>query len=520
MRCFFATFLATAGFVIPFAQGQQTSKNRLESEILPSFQSILNVDKNGVCAAEPGPAVCSAQASSIATKMTEVNSYTSFDSYVDTLADASLFLQDCWSCLVSDLKSNTHQVEQLCGALEDASYALKYVFYKTTPFPTSPLCMELLTEYGDHKSEFNIEMKMQQDDVRITTSTYTFDKCQHFEGLIKIDESYGQASAQDFCNPQAGKTLGHSVDIGEKALGIILDGSSKLPYIGFAASSIKAIYDYICAEGEDTGAGLDAAKVFSIATEAAKDSIRNLIRIKMTNIHSNLEISIDVNKGYLPARSALSYASAYMNLSTEAGSLGIGGYKTAVGALSHALSLLALAKNSAESAGGQSECVEEIDAYFRGRKTLIQRIEETANTDFEDLGREMKSSSLHHRHIKKWVCFHMMGMGIADEVEAYSQNRRGEEIVSTRARFNPNMECWPTDHAVSKAKEQSKHHVDTWLSGQERDLFEQEYKDLFKNIREGTTTPPADTPTPTPAPTPAPTPFPRPCMPFEYCDFW
>jgi hypothetical protein len=496
MRCFFATFLATAALVIPFAHGQQTSKDRLESEILPSFQSILNVDENGVCAAEPGPAVCSAQVSSIATKMTEVNSYTSFDTYVDTLMDASLFFKHCWSYFVSDLKSNTFQIEQLCGALEDASYTLKHVYYQATLFPTSLLCTELLTDYGDHKSEFTAETRAQSD-VSIS-AIYTFPECRNFEGKIEIIKP--EVSRQSSCAPKVGTNLKTAVNLGEKALGIMMRNSSKLPHVSFGFAVMMAIYDYVCTNGKESAATLDANSVYSIGREASKDLMKNVIEVEMTTIHNFLKADVDYY-GHIRIESALLKASEYMALAFKAGVMGIKGYQTAVGCLSHSVSLLGMAKENAINEG-QSECVKQIDIFFENNLDSIQNIEHNAKEDLKELGKELKGKNLQLEYVKMHPCY----TGYHYEYKAWSVDRRSSKIRNTIANWGGDWDwCHSTETVIANAKSASKKKVDKWLKEKEEKLFTKENNDLFKNIRD-----PVPRPAPVPRPTPylPPTPFP------------
>lgn len=493
---FASTFLITVAQRQPAAALHREARDQLKDEIFPLFQSLFLVkDSGGSCAAEPGPAVCLDKASSVAKKMTEVNSYTSFINYVDDLADASAFFRDCWSCILSDVKTNIRQIKQLCNSLDDVAYALEYTFYETsTPFPVSPeLCSELVIMKEGHETFEALGHETFEALNTVHAKTYDFDECKDF--FIDLDQDNSRANAQNLCKPEAGTNLKNAVDVGVAALGLLSDASKALPFVGFGVAVFKSIFDLHCQVGEDTGAILDAKKVYSIASEAAKEQILVLIAKEMENI--GIDLKGDKAKGVIKVQHALRAASDYMNLANKASGFEIAGFQASVGMLSHSLSLLSLAKHAAHNAN-ENQCVSQIDGYLRNWQEYIGGFRDTAKADVEKLRAEMKvpGNLSHHRKVNTWLCY----FGTQPEIEAYSQNRRGIEEVSTRYRWGwiedflkrcqkdnytgrPCPKCLSYSHVVNKAKEMQKHKVDKFVKGKENILFPATTEELFASVK-------------------------------------
>jgi len=539
--------LLSTAFVTAEEAVRKDPSDLLEIEIIPSFAAVLVGDEtkmSATCAAEPGPAVCTTKVLTIADKMRSANSETSFLTYIETLADASLFFKDCWSCLISDMTNNGHFVEELCRSLEDVSFNLKNVYFASTSFPVPSLCNVVLFKHDEAKgTPPEVEALLIQEageQVVGVTSTYNFDKCSHITTKIDFRSSTDSRSStriiNSICKPDAGTALGNAVDVGTSSLGILLDGSDSLPYVGFAASAVKAIYAYACAGvGEDSGAKLDANKVYKIATEAAKDAIGNLITNRLQSVNNNIQADLgnpNVKPNAeqkIPTNRVVSYASSYMNVATDAGTLGIAGYKTAVAALSHSLTFLALAKDVALKEN-HSECAAQIEDYLLAFRDSMKGIQTTAKTDFTNLRNEKKKHE--HKYINRWYCtLNIIAPfpGFHNEYEAYVQDRRSKGVDSTRARYQRgawNL-CNSDATAKSGASELATPKVNAWLNSESKALFTIDSEQLFKDIDDKTRPPPTPTPRPpTPRPptfpvlgppTPRPPTFPHPCLPWEYC---
>lgn len=185
---------------------------------------------------------------------------------------------------------------------------------------------------------------------------------------------------------------------------------------------------------------------------------------------------------------ALEAVSDYMRLANQAGRLGIGGFQTSVGLISHALGLISLAKLKARDAN-ENQCISDIDNYLWAWRKPITAIRESAKADVENLRAEMKGDGRlsHHRQVNRWVCLNMLGVTFQPEIEAYSHNRRGIEEKSTRARFGSlkgNWEdCFSKNYVVERAKKLQEVKVDAFVKGKEDILFPETTEKLFAKIK-------------------------------------
>ena len=153
----------------------------------------------------------------------------------------------------------------------------------TTFLATAVLVIPLAHGQQTSKDRLEIASVFDWDDTNCNNSDVLIDFTE--EGkiprstLMKVN---GDVSDSKFCNPQASENLNKAVEVGMAGLSVLLNGSEKLPVIGYAVTTLKSIYGYVCSPyAEDSGAILDYKKVQNIATEIANKEIVEFINKKI-----------------------------------------------------------------------------------------------------------------------------------------------------------------------------------------------------------------------------------------------
>jgi len=301
---------------------------------------------------------------------------------------------------------------------------------------------------------------------------------------ITVDEqSDKQRRNLGACNQSPSNGMKNAVSLGGSALDL-LDGLIETVPLGFGFAVVKSIFHLTCDHGGDTGLLMNADKVAMIATESAKEQVHQLIMTRMQITSGYIQEDKEYSPyGKIPAYKALTYAGEYMDIATLAGSLGIGGYETAVAAISHSLALYSLVKDAAYTAG-ITHCSSHIGEHVSKNRIKILEIESATQDDFEDLRSVMKGTNMYSRFVTNWFNCWLFPM---HEMEAYAEDRSGQKIQETAARYHNDATCYcPTNSCINdRAILRAVPKVDDWVETKKNKLLSP-YNDFFKAVERQT----------------------------------
>ena len=264
---------------------------------------------------------------------------------------------------------------------------------------------------------------------------------------IKID--YEERRNLQPCDSNPSTNIKNAVGIGAASIGIL---EAMMPEFAVPIGAIgalgaiifKSIFDISC--NGNNALTLDAEDMAHIAHEHFKKDAKRIYINKMEKLAKKIDYLPESSEGDVPSAKLLESAMEYLEISEDALMLEFAGYQTSVVALSHALNLLRLVADAANSAG-ETECVEQIQKFVRHSKGDFLDIEIVNTRAFEDLRMFMKND-ISIRYVKRWFfCNILKG---DKEYEAYKHDHSGAEAKETKVRLhNTRHHCLRDQHIKS-----------------------------------------------------------------------